>query len=165
MKCVVTAVRVGQVWEYRRREPRVLAPVVHVVTRVEGDEGESVSVFTCDGYVNVRCVLSGRGCEGRGLRSMLSGGDGVGTWRLLYEPPEEVRLGGASRSVSWWMKVWGHRFEGAPLPYCPSRIVCASCGMTMTSGVGGLRDIEMAGAVITCEDVKDRSRIAGWTLP
>lgn len=78
-------VRKGQVWLYRRTDG--VPPVVHVVTKADGEVCESTSVFTEDGLPNERTVLSGAGCGGIGIRRMEAGKDKVGTWALLYDPP------------------------------------------------------------------------------
>jgi hypothetical protein len=74
-----TTVRPGQVWICTRKGHK---PVVHVVTRVKGDTAESTSVFTSDGEVNHGVILSGEGCEGRGIKNMLTSDD----WKLVYNP-------------------------------------------------------------------------------
>ena len=83
----MSAVSVGQVWLYLRDGSP--APVVHVVSRVDGEVCESTSVFR-DGTANERVTLSGAGCGGAGMACMLAGRDLAGTWTLLYSPPVSV---------------------------------------------------------------------------
>lgn len=83
---MMTDICVGQVWLYQRMDRSYsLAPVAHIITRVDGDILESTSVFTDDGK-SQSCTLSGAGCGGVGFRYMKAGGDGAGTWTLLYSP-------------------------------------------------------------------------------
>ncbi len=81
----VPAVSVGQVWLYLRDGS--LTPVMHVVTRVDGEVCESTSVFP-DGTANERVTIGGAGCGGAGMAYMLAGRDPVGSWTFLYGPPE-----------------------------------------------------------------------------
>lgn len=77
-------IRAGQVWLYQRTDRPDVAPVVHVITKVENGVCESTSVFTDDGTPHLKCVLSGEGTRGIGLKHMADGRDAVGTWTLLY---------------------------------------------------------------------------------
>jgi len=78
-------IKVGQVWLYQRTD-QVCAPVVHIVTKVESELAESTSVFTSTGKAHERCILSGIGCKGRGVKQMVAGKDSVGVWTLLHTP-------------------------------------------------------------------------------
>lgn len=73
-------VKTGQVWIYERDG---CGPVVHVISKVDGEVCESTSVFSSDGKAHERCVISGAGCGGVGIQYMLDGRDKVGTWRRL----------------------------------------------------------------------------------
>lgn len=79
-----SSVRVGQVWIYSSLVQGV-APVVHVITRLDGDVCESTSVFTDDGSSHEGCIISGAGLGGVGISSLLAGGDGAGTWTKVME--------------------------------------------------------------------------------
>jgi hypothetical protein len=83
-------VKRGQVWLYQRDDNPSCRPVVHVITKVDGEICESTSVFVpageeadFDGKAHEHCTISGTGCGGIGMKRMLEGRDGAGTWRRL----------------------------------------------------------------------------------
>ena len=84
-----STVRKGQVWAYQRTG---CPPVIHVVTNIDDDYGESTSVFTKDGTANKSVILSGRGCNGTGLKHMEQGRDDAGTWTLLLDAQDSETL-------------------------------------------------------------------------